>query len=252
MLGSQLAALPIDITATFVEGLASFLQPCVLPLVPGYLSFISGVSVAHNASTQTTHITSQDTRRVVVATLFFIAGFTAAFLAIFGLTNFIFTLLGADIKPWVQVVAGIAVIVMGLHFIGVFRIGFLNMEKRFHFSHASKPAGWLGAFLVGSAFAAGWTPCIGPLLSAAINGALNQPDATSSLLLMIAYCAGLGLPFLLAGIFMNRLLVFMARIRRHYQLIEIASGILLVVIGVLIITNNMSEITRTLGRLQGL
>lgn len=244
----------VDFAATFVEGLLSFGSPCVLPLVPAYLSFISGVSVAKAATSdgadKPAGITRNDIGRVVTATLFFIAGFTTVFILIFGLVLVIADFLGADIKTWIQVGAGLAVIVMGLHFIGLFKLGFLNMEKRFHFNKSNKPAGMAGAFLVGAAFAGGWTPCVGPFLGAAMTKALDSTTAFSAVGMMLIYCAGLGIPFLLAGIFMNQLLGFVARIRNHYRTIEIASGVLLVVVGFLIITNNMSELTRQLGRLQ--
>jgi cytochrome c-type biogenesis protein len=246
----------VNVPATFLEGLLSFGSPCVLPLVPGYLSFISGVSVNRAATAagpemdKYASMSWNDTRRVVAAALAFIAGFTTVFIIIFGLATVITNLLGADIKPWIQTIAGIAVIVMGLHFIGVFRLGFLNMEKRFHFNGLNKPAGLVGAFLVGAAFAAGWSPCVGPLLGAAMSSALYYNDTFGGAGLMLVYSAGLGIPFLLAGIFMNRLLGFMARVRQHYKIIEIASGVLLVLVGILIITNNMTQITRALGALQ--
>lgn len=253
----------IDLLATFTEGLLSFGSPCVLPLVPGYLSFISGVSAAGMVSrslpratvTGTNAVKSirkpgADTQRVIVATLAFIAGFTAVFITLFSLTYLLTDLLGQDLKIWIQLSAGIAVIIMGLHFIGVFKLGFLNLEKRFHFSPGNKPVGLLGAFLVGAAFAAGWSPCIGPFLGAAISKSLDSADVWGGIGLMLVYAAGLGIPFLLAGIFMNRLLSFIIKIRRYYHLIEIISGIVLLIVGILIITNNMSELTRTLGRLQ--
>ncbi len=243
---------PVNLGATFFEGLLSFGSPCVLPLVPGYLSFISGVSVTRAAATmddnsKPVRFGLADTWRVVRSILFFIAGFTTVFVLIFGLTYTLADLLGADIRPWIQIIAGIAVIIMGLHFMGIFRIGFLNMEKRFHFQSATKPVGLIGAFLVGAAFAAGWSPCVGPFLGAALTNAIDSQSTLSGVGLMLVYSAGLGIPFLLAGLFMSQLLGFIARVRRHYRVIELASGLLLVLIGVLIITNNMSELTRTLG-----
>ncbi len=246
----------LDVPATFLEGLLSFGSPCVLPLVPGYLSFISGVSVARVAEAaqaedgKTNNINWNDTRRVIITTLAFILGFSVVFVLIFGLTYTLADFLGTDIKPWIQIIAGIAVIIMGLHFLGVFRLGFLNLEKRFHLNSTNKPAGLFGAFVVGAAFAAGWSPCVGPFLGAAMSNALNKEDLAGGIGLMVVYSAGLGIPFLLAGIFMNRLLGFMARIRRHYRTIEIASGVLLIVVGLLIVTNNMTQLTDTLGRLQ--
>ena len=239
----------LDWFSGFAEGVLSFTSPCVLPLVPGYLSFISGVSVARVATGdgmtgKPAALSGSDMRRVIVSILFFIAGFTAVFITIFALANVLFDLLGADVKPWIQIIAGVAVIVMGLHFLGVFKLGFLNMERRFHLAPDAKPVGMFGAFLVGAAFAAGWTPCVGPFLSAATNQALSAGDAWGGAAMMVVYSAGLGIPFLLAGLFMSQLLGFIARIRRHFQLIEIVSGLLLIVVGALIITNNLTQINR--------
>ncbi len=244
---------PTDVLTGFLEGILSFTSPCVLPLVPGYLSFISGVSVARVATTmgengKPARLDGVDIRRVVISTLFFILGFTVVFVSIFALANLLFELVGTDVKPWIQVVAGIAVIIMGLHFVGLFKIGFLNMEKRFHFEAGSKPVSLVGAFLVGAAFAAGWTPCIGPFMSAATDQALNAGNIWIGAGMMVVYSAGLGIPFLLGGIFMSQLLGFIGRVKRHFQLIEIVSGLLLVVVGVLIITNNMTELTRLFNR----
>ncbi len=244
---------PVNLAATFLEGLLSFGSPCVLPLVPGYLSFISGVSAARAVEARSEDpapIGWSDTRRVLAAIGFFILGFTAVFIAIFGLYYTLADLVGTDVKPFIQVFAGLAVIVMGLHFIGLFKLKFLSFEKRFHFTAANKPVGLVGAFLVGAGFAAGWSPCIGPFLSAAMTNALDSKSTWSGVGMMLVYSAGLGIPFLLAGLFMSRLLGFIARVRRHYQVIEIASGLLLLLIGVLIITNNMTELTSALGRLQ--
>lgn len=241
-----------NVAATFVEGLLSFGSPCVLPLVPGYLSFISGVSVAavSKQNRDKPALGWQETMKVVPPILCFIAGFTTIFIALFGLVAFLTDILGPDVKLWVQLIAGAAVIIMGLHFLGVFRLGFLNMEKRFHFNSANKPAGLVGAFLVGCAFAAGWSPCVGPLLGSAMTKALNNDDTVGGVGLMLVYSLGLGIPFLLSGIFMTRLLGFIATVKKHYQLIEIAAGVLLILVGILIITNNMSELTRQLGRFQ--
>ena len=253
LIGPVAQVAPVNLAATFLEGLLSFGSPCVLPLVPGYLSFISGVSVARAVEARAEDPAPMgwsDTRRVLAAIGFFILGFTAVFIAIFGLYYTLTDLVGTDVKPFIQVFAGLAVIVMGLHFIGLFKLKFLNFEKRFHFTTANKPVGLIGAFLVGAGFAAGWSPCIGPFLSAAMTSALDSNSTWSGVGMMLVYSAGLGIPFLLAGLFMSRLLGFIARVRRHYQVIEIASGLLLLLIGVLIITNNMTELTSALGRLQ--
>lgn len=257
LLTAELA--PFNFGATFFEGFLSFASPCVLPLVPGYLSFISGVTVAKAVNPNgnekgelENHIQLglNDTCRVIIATLVFIAGFTTVFIAIFGLAYTLSDLLGADLKPWIQTIAGLAVIVMGLHFTGLFKLKILNLEKRFQLSKLTRSTNLLGAFAVGAAFAAGWSPCVGPLLGTALTTAIDSQSTLVGVSLMLIYSAGLGIPFLLAGIFMSRLLGFLSRIRRHYQLIEFASGLLLLLVGLMIITNNMTELTRTLARFQ--
>lgn len=241
-------AFSVNVVATFLEGLASFIAPCVLPLVPGYLSFISGVSVSRAASDdKAATITWKDTQRVLIATLFFIMGFTLGFIAIFGIYDTLVEAFG-NFKPVVQVISGLIVIIFGLHFLGVFRIGFLNIEKRLQLKN--KPAGLLGASLIGFAFAFGWTPCVGPFLTASISNASSSDSFWAGIALMIVYSAGLGVPFLLAGLFMNRFLGFMARIRRHFHLIEIASGILLILVGFLILSGNMTKLSEVFGGLK--
>jgi len=270
-----------NIGSTFLEGLLSFAAPCVLPLVPGYLSFVSGTSVVRKpvlvetretslnynssqvafaeggavATRPSFAISSSDNAedfeaapvsRVVSRILTFIAGFTVAFIILFGIYDALSVVLG-NFKPAIQVVSGILIIIFGLHFMGVFRIPFLNIEKRMQLNN--KPTGYVGAFALGFAFAFGWSPCVGPFLTTAITQASNDGRGTldanilPGIALMIVYSLGLGVPFLLAGLFVNRFLKFVARLRRHFQIIEIASGLLLVVVGFLIITGNLSALS---------
>jgi cytochrome c-type biogenesis protein len=267
------SSITTDVAATFFEGLLSFLAPCVLPLVPGYLSFVSGVSVtraAHSgrktvassigsgagsvalsggesdlAPSEPEEITGADTRRVLLSTLLFVAGFTTIFILFFGFFNFLLDTFG-DIRTPVRIISGLLVILFGLHFLGIFRIGFFDLERRLNMSRI-KPASFVGAYLLGGAFAFGWTPCVGPFLTAAVLTA-EQVDAWQGVALMLVYSAGLGIPFILAGLFFNRMLGFIARIRRHYQIIEIASGLLLILVGVLLLTNNMTALTQELSK----
>jgi cytochrome c-type biogenesis protein len=270
---AQTATSP-NVIATFFEGLLSFIAPCVLPLVPGYLSFISGVSMSRLANVQTRvpveaavgggeaalvmggqpgeqsepeKLSGEDTRRVLFSALLFVAGFTTIFILFFGLFNFIIDTFG-DIRLPVRIVSGLLVIVFGLHFMGVFRIGFLNMEKRLNLNGV-KRASYAGAYLLGGAFAFGWTPCVGPFLTAAVFTA-EQGSTLEGISLMLVYSAGLGIPFILAGLFFNKFLGFMARIKRHFQIIEIASGLLLVLVGILLITNNMTVLTQQLSTIR--
>lgn len=264
-----------NIASTFLEGLLSFAAPCVLPLVPGYLSFVCGSSVIHKTSdaVETTpvfatamadgggvatvgqpqissnsieKVEAAPTNQIIGRILTFIGGFTVAFVVLFGIYDALTTVFG-DFKPLVQVLAGILVIIFGLHFMGVFRLPFLNIERRFHLQ--KQPASYVGAFALGFAFAFGWSPCVGPFLTTAITQASNGGTASfggsalPGVALMIIYSAGLGVPFLLAGLFVNRFLKFMARIRRHFQLIEFASGLLLILVGILIITGNLTALS---------
>ncbi len=270
---AQTATSP-NVIATFFEGFLSFIAPCVLPLVPGYLSFISGVSMSRLANvpsrvpveagvsggeaamvmggqpglqSEPGKLSREDTRRVLLSAILFVLGFTTVFILFFGLFNVIMDTFG-DIRTPVRIISGLLVIIFGLHFMGVFRIGLLNMEKRFNLNRV-KPASYVGAYLLGGAFAFGWTPCVGPFLTAAVFTA-EQGSTLEGVGLMLVYSAGLGIPFILAGLFFNKFLGFMARVKRHFQIIEIASGLLLVLVGFLLITNNMTVLTQQLSTIR--
>ncbi len=252
---------------TFLEGLLSFLAPCVLPLVPGYLSYVSGVSVSRVANrpisqaeslpagdgtvavappvTEPQQLTKLDKNRVLVTTLLFVAGFTTIFVILSVFFNFIIDTFG-DIRTPMRVIGGVLVILFGLHFLGIFRIRLFNMEKRLNLN-SIKPANYIGAYLLGGAFAFGWTPCVGPFLTDALFTA-EQGNTLDGMWLMLVYSAGLGIPFILSGIFFSRLLGFIARVKRHFQTIEIASGLLLIVVGILLLTNNLTALTQELSR----
>lgn len=257
-----------NIVSTFLEGLLSFTAPCVLPLVPGYLSFVCGSSIVRKTTPvlatadagevatkvkmveKVEKVETASISLIVTRILTFIGGFTVAFVVLFGIYDVLTTIFG-DFKPLIQVIAGILVIIFGLHFMGVFRLPFLSIEKRLHLQ--KQPASYLGAFALGFAFAFGWSPCVGPFLTTAITQASNDQTGTfggsvlPGIALMIIYSAGLGVPFLLAGLFANRFLKFMARVKRHFQVIEIASGVLLILVGILIITGNMTALSAQFG-----
>jgi cytochrome c-type biogenesis protein len=230
--------------AAFVAGLLSFISPCVLPLIPGYLSYISGLTLDEMEGTAATTVDrTQARRRVVVASIFFILGFSAVFIS-FGAAASAF---GSFLLDWRRVigkVAGAIVILFGLHMMGVLRIGWLYSEKRVQLE--KKPTSVFGAFFVGLAFAFGWTPCIGPILGGILAIASVQDTVGQGVRLLAVYSLGLGVPFLLTALAINQFFRAFAKIRKHYHAIEIGSGLLLCAIGVLIFTDRFTIIARWL------
>jgi cytochrome c-type biogenesis protein len=239
----------VTILAAFVAGVLSFISPCVLPLIPGYLSFISGATLDEMQGTARPGMgvgvaaPPAARRRVVVTSLFFILGFSLVFVAL-GATA---SALGQYLMERLRLlgkIAGIVLIVFGLHTMGVLRIGWLYSERRVQVDR--KPAGPLGALLVGIAFAFGWTPCIGPILAGILAIAGAQETIGQGVQLLAVYSAGLGIPFLMTALAIDRFFVAFAKIRRHYRAIEFVSGGLLVAIGLLIFTDRFTVIARVL------
>jgi cytochrome c-type biogenesis protein len=232
----------VTVFAAFVAGFLSFISPCVLPLIPGYVSFVSGVSLEEmrGASVATT---SSSRRQVVMTSIAFVIGFSLVFIALGASASAVGRFLFSR-QPLFAKIAGVLIIIFGLHTMGVFRIATLEKEKRVQ--TARKPAGPLGAVLVGIAFAFGWTPCIGPILGGILVIAGSKQTVGEGVILLTAYSLGLGIPFLLTSVAINHFFAFTSRIRKHYQAIEITSGALLVAIGVLIFTNQLTLIVRYL------
>ena len=220
-----------NIFIAFIAGLFSFLSPCVLPLVPGYISLMSGVSIDHLKAEGG----STARRAVILNSLAFNAGLSVIFLALGGTAG----LIGSAINNvWVRVIGGLIIIVFGLHLIGLLKIKYLYKDTR-QFSN-KKPHGMLGSLALGIAFAAGWTPCIGPILGGIIGLAATSGGWKSGLLLSAFYSAGLAVPFLLTGLGINQFLSFYGKFRRHLHKVEVASGIVLILIGVLIMSNRLT------------
>ena len=247
----------VSFIAAFVAGVLSFISPCVLPLIPGYLSFISGVTLDEmqglpaparagggaGGGAVAVAAAPAGRRRVILTSLFFILGFSLVFVSL-GATA---SALGQFLMERLRIlgkIAGVLIIVFGLHTMGVLRIGWLYSEKRVQM--ARKPAGPLGALFVGVAFAFGWTPCIGPILAGILTVAAAQETIGQGVQLLAVYSAGLGIPFLLTSLAINQFFAAFARIRRHYRLIEFVSGALLVAIGILIFTDRFTIIARWL------
>ncbi len=230
----------VTLAAAFVAGLLSFISPCVLPLVPGYLSFVSGLSLDELRDRQAER---SRRRQVVLASLAFVLGFSVVFVALGASASIIGQFLLARLNVLGKV-AGLIVIVFGLHTMGVLRIGWLYAEKRAQ--PARKPAGLAGAFVVGVAFAFGWTPCIGPILAGILALAGAQETVRQGVQLLAVYSLGLGIPFLATALAVDRFFAAVARVRRFYHDIEISAGALLVTIGVLIFTNRLTLVARLL------
>jgi cytochrome c-type biogenesis protein len=235
--------------AAFVAGVLSFISPCVLPLIPGYLSFISGVTLDDMQGTGAagTAAVAASRRRVLIASLFFILGFSFVFISLGAAASAIGQYLmapGTGRLRLLTKVAGAVVIVFGLHTMGVLRIGWLYSEKRVQMDR--KPRGLVGAFVVGLAFAFGWTPCIGPILAGILAVAGSKDTVSQGVQLLAVYSLGLGVPFLVTALAINHFFAAFAKIRRHYHKIEIVSGLLLVAIGVLIFTDQFTIIARWL------
>ncbi len=227
----------ITIAIAFVAGVLSFLTPCVLPLVPGYISLISGVSVEHLKG-EGGGSRASARRAVIVNSLAFNAGVSLIFVLLGATAGWVGNVLFST--PWVRWVGGAVIIAFGLQMMGVLKIGALYRDTR-KFSD-DKPSGPLGAALLGVAFAAGWTPCIGPILGGIIGLAATSGGWKSGLILSAFYAAGLAIPFLVVGLAMNAFLGFYSNFRRHLHKVEVASGVLLIVIGVMVATNVLTKI----------
>lgn len=225
--------------AALVAGILSFISPCVLPLIPGYISFVSGVSLDE----MRTPATGSSRRQVLVASLSFVLGFSLVFIALGASASALGQWVLQNL-PLLGKIAGVVIILFGLHTMGVFRLRFLEMEKRAHAQR--KPAGPVGALLVGIAFAFGWTPCIGPILAGILVVAGTRETIMEGVVLLSIYSLGLGIPFVLTSLAIDRFFSVTSRIRKHYHAIEVTSGALLVAIGLLIFTGQLTLIVRYL------
>ncbi len=230
----------IGIGAALLAGLLSFVSPCVLPIVPPYLAYLAGMSVSELTGDD---IPPDLARRILVAAILFVLGFTTVFVMLGATASTIGQALAQHFDT-LAVIAGVVIIVMGLHFLGVFRIGLLFREARF--SHAGGPSGPVGAYVMGLAFAFGWTPCVGPVLAAILFVAGAEDTIARGALLLTVYSLGIGIPFLAAALSAGRFLGWMARFRQHLGTVERVTGGLLVVTGVLFMTGSMPLIAQWL------
>lgn len=224
----------VSIPVAFLAGLVSFLSPCVLPLVPGYLSYMSGMSVGDQGDAK-----ARDAVKVAFA---FVLGFTLVFMA-FGVTA---TVLGRFLITNKDVLAragGVLIILMGLIFMGAIKVPWLYREARFH---PSPEAGMWGSVVLGAAFAFGWSPCIGATLGAVLTmaaGSGADGGPVEGAILLAIYSAGLGIPFILAGLGVSRLTTVLGHLRRHIRTVNVVSGVILVVVGFLFVTNQVFQMS---------
>ncbi len=227
------ASLLPAILIALVAGVISFLSPCVLPIVPPYLAYMSGVSLQDMSNVGAAR------RRAVVAALFFVMGLSTVFL-ILGFTASAFGAFFLQNQVLFAQVSGVVIIIFGLHFIGLFRIPFLDQEARL--DAGDKGGSSFGAYVLGLAFAFGWTPCIGPQLGAILSIAASEASVGKGTLLLGVYAAGLGIPFLLAAMFITRAMGVMNRIKRHMKMIERVMGGLLVIVGLMMVTGAFTSL----------
>jgi len=231
----------VSVFVAFTAGLISFLSPCILPMIPSYLAFITGISLEELSQDQNL---KKVRKSVITNSLFFILGFSILFIAMGASATFIGKFLAKNIR-WFEIIGGSLVVILGLHFAGLFKIKFLEREKKIHLD--KKPLGVIGTVLVGMAFGAGWTPCVGPILGSILTMAAATQNVAKGIILLISYSVGLGIPFLLTGLLIHKFFEYFKTIRKYFRVITLVGGILLVIIGFLLITGYFTTISSFLG-----
>lgn len=235
-----MSSLPLPITA-FAAGLVSFLTPCVLPLVPGYISLISGVGLD-----ELKQQTGRVMRSVMLSSILFVLGFSAVFLALGAVASGLGQFVRQHIASLTKM-AGVVIILLGLHQIGLLPIHALYADKRFH----AAPPGAAGtkAFLIGAAFGFGWTPCVGPILAVILAFAAAESTMVKGTSLLAMYALGLAIPFLLTALSIERFLLFYEHFRRHLHTLEIVSGVVMIALGLLILTHHFVILINWMNRI---
>jgi cytochrome c-type biogenesis protein len=226
----------VSIPAALIAGLVSFLSPCVLPLVPPYLIYLTGATIEHVANEEAEEASK---RAVMISAALFVLGFSTVFVMLGASAS----LIGGLIRAWsaeLSIIAGIVIIVMGLHFLGLTRIRLLMREGRLPIP---KPVGFWGAYIMGLAFAFGWTPCIGPILAAILSIAAAEATVAKGAGLLAVYSAGLGIPFLVAAFMVEQFSAVFARMKRHLANVERAMGILMIITGIGFLTGAISGVS---------
>lgn len=226
----------MSMLAAFSAGVLSFLSPCVLPLVPAYLSYISGVSVEDLMTASN----AEALRRTGLKSVLFVLGFSTVFIAM-GATAAPLGQFLTDKAPFLMRLAGVVVVIFGLHMTGLFKIKALYSERRFH--TRMHTVGYAGSYLIGLMFAFGWTPCVGPALGTILAMAANSDTVLRGVGLLAVYSLGLGVPFLITGFAAGTALKALGRFRRHFRTIEVASGVLMIGVGIVIFSGSMQTLS---------
>jgi len=227
-----------DVTflAALIAGLVSFLSPCVLPLVPPYLVFLAGTSLERFADKEPEPRVKRET---VTAAALFVLGFSTVFVALGASASVIGSLIRAYSSP-LATIAGVVIIIMGLHFLGITPIALMHRQKRMEIA---KPVGLWGAYVIGLAFAFGWTPCIGPILAAILAVAASEQTVTRGASLLAVYSLGLGIPFIIAAFAIEPFAAFLARFKKHLARVEQAMGAMLVLTGIAFLTGSLNQVS---------
>lgn len=237
----------VTVWIAFSAGILSFFSPCVLPLIPSYITYITGLSFGQ---LKEAHPTAKVRMTIMLHSLAFILGFSVVFISLGALAGLASSAFQSNMREgllWVQRIGGVLIFLFGIHMSGLFHFGVLLGEKRVQIH--SKPSGYFGTFLVGLAFAAGWTPCIGPILGAILAMAAGSSGGTGQgIFLLTMYSAGLGVPFLISGLLFHGFLSFFNKFRKHIRLVEIGTGVMLMVVGVMLFFDLFSRLTGYLYR----
>jgi len=226
----------ISYPAAFTAGLLSFLSPCVLPLIPAYFTFITGFSLEELTESRDSEIR----KKVFLSTILFVSGFSLVFILMGASASYLGGLI-YNYRELIRIIGGIFIIILGVHLTGIIRIRGLDFEKRINME--KKPLHFFGTFVVGMAFGAGWSPCIGPLLGSIIIIAGSQETVWQGIILLAIYSAGLAIPFIIMSVFINFLLIFIKKASRVLQYINTVAGILLIIVGLILVTNKLYVLT---------
>ena len=227
----------VTYAGAFIAGLLSFLSPCVLPLIPSYITYITGLSFADLQAEHPSHIVRQ---KSILHSISFILGFTVVFVLLGASATYIGSFLQSN-AMLIRKVGGVLIILFGVHVTGMIPFKFLMGEKRLSVKY--KPVGYAGSFLVGLIFAAGWTPCIGPILAAILTLAATEENVYNGIILLLFYSMGLGIPFLLSSLAMHQFLTLFNRFKKYIRMFEIITGLFLIVVGVLLYSNWLSRLS---------